>query len=88
MRVKRQGLIVWFKHRKNIRQLKRYGHFIYASRRQRFAVIYVNQDEIDTVEERLNKLSYVTKVERSYKPFVATSYENAQPDEAKLYDYK
>jgi len=88
MRVKRQGLIVWYKHRKNIRQLKRYGHFLYASRRMRYAVIYVNQDEIDLIEENLQKLSYVTKVERSYKPFIATSFENAKPDEAKLYDYK
>lgn len=88
MRVRRQALIVWFKHRKNIRPLKRYGHFIYASRRMRYAVIYVNVDDIAQIEESLRKLLYVTKVERSYKPFIATSFENAKPDEAKLYDYK
>lgn len=88
MRVSRQGLIVWYKHRKNIRQIKRYGHLIYASRKMRFVVIYVNQDEIDKIEANLQKLPFVTKLERSYRPFVATSFENAKPDEAKLYDYK
>lgn len=88
MRVRRQALIVWYKHRKNIRQLKRHGHFIYASRRMRYAVIYVNADEIEQIENNLRNLPYVTKVERSYKPFVATSFENTKPDEAKLYDYK
>lgn len=88
MRVRRQALIVWYKHRRNVRQLMRHGHFIYASRRLRYAVIYVYKDNIDKAEENLRKLPYVTKVERSYKPFVATSFENARPDEAKLYDYK
>lgn len=88
MRVKRQALIVWYKHRRNIRQLMRHGHLIYASRRLRYAVIYVYQDSIAETEKELEKLPYVTKVERSYKPFVATSFENAKPDEAKLYDYK
>jgi len=54
----------------------------------RYAVIYVNVDDIAQIEENLRKLPYVTKVERSYKPFIATSFENAKPDEAKLYDYK
>ena len=88
MRIKRQALIVWYKHRKNIRQLRRYGHFIYASRRRRFAIIYVNRDEIDEKEANLEKLPFVLKVERSYKPFISTDFENARPDEAKLYDYK
>lgn len=88
MRVRRQALIIWYKHRRNVRQLIRYGHLIYASRRLRYAVIYVYKDQIDETEANIRKLPYVTKVERSYKPFVETSFQNARPDEAKLYDYK
>lgn len=88
MRVKRQGLIVWFQHKRNVRQLKRYGHLIYVSVKMRYAIIYVNQDEIESIEENLNKLSFISKVERSYKPFVATTYDNPKPDQAKMYDYK
>ncbi len=88
MRVKRQGIIVWFQHKRNIKQIKRFGHLIYVSKRMRYAVIYVNQDEIEDVEQAMSKLSYILKVERSFKPFISTDYENAIPDEAKIYDYK
>ncbi|HLR59137.1 MAG TPA: DUF2129 domain-containing protein [Pseudogracilibacillus sp.] len=88
MRVKRQGLIVWFQHKRNIKQIKRFGHLIYVSKRMRYAVIYVNQDEVEEIEKSMAKLSYIIKVERSYKPFVTMNYENAVPDKAKIYDYK
>ncbi len=84
----RQGLIVWFQHMKNLKHIKRYGNLIYASKKHKYAVVYVNQDEIDTIELKLLRHSFVSKVERSYKPFVRTDYENAKPDEAKDYDYK
>lgn len=73
---------------KNIKQLKRYGNLIFASKRLKYAVIYVNQDELEKVEEKILKHSFVSKLERSYKPFVRTDYENAKPDKAKQYDYK
>lgn len=88
MIVKRQGIIVWFQHRKNIKHIKKYGHLIYVSKKMRYAVLYTNQSDIDSVEAELVKLPFVIKVERSYKPYVKTSFENALPDKAKLYDYK
>jgi len=88
MRTKRQGLIVWFQHMKNIKQIKRLGHLIYVSRKLKYAVLYVNQDVVESIENKLLKYSFVSKVERSQKPFVETNYENAKPDKAKQYDYK
>ncbi|GGA83758.1 YlbG family protein [Ornithinibacillus halotolerans] len=88
MRTKRQGIIIWFQHQKNIKQLKRLGHIIYTSKRMKYAVMYVNQENIDQIEAKLMKYSFVSKVDRSYKPFIRTEYENAKPDKAKQYDYK
>ncbi|MDY0408083.1 YlbG family protein [Virgibacillus soli] len=88
MRTERQGLIVWFQHMKNLKQLKRHGHLIYSSKKLKYAVIYVNQSDIDDIFNRLLKYSFVSRVELSYKPFVNTTYENAKPDKAKQYDYK
>lgn len=88
MQVKRQGLIVWFQHKRNIKQIKRFGHLIYVSKRMRYAVIYVDQEEVEEIEQSMDKLSYVIKVDRSYKPFIKMDYENAIPDKAKIYDYK
>ena len=88
MRPKRQGMIVWFKHRKNIKQIRRYGHLIYASRKLKYAVLYVNQDEIEHIEQKLLKHHFVRKVDHSYKPFIRTQFEKAKPDSEKRYDYK
>ena len=84
----RQGIVVWFQNMKNIKQLKRYGNLIYVSKRLKYAVIYINQNEIEEIEAKIMKYSFVSKVERSFKPFVRTDYENAKPDKAKQYDYK
>lgn len=88
MLTKRQGLVVWFQHMKNMKHIKRYGNLIHVSKRLKYAVIYVNQENIDEVEKKLLKHSFVSKVDRSYKPFIRTDYENSKPDEAKSYDYK
>ncbi|WP_188454504.1 YlbG family protein [Virgibacillus oceani] len=88
MRTYRQGIVVWFQHMKNIKQIKRYGHLVYTSKRLRYAVLYVDQADLEDIEKRLLKLSFVSKIDRSYKPFIQTDFENAKPDKAKQYDYK
>ncbi|MEI3606744.1 DUF2129 domain-containing protein [Pseudogracilibacillus sp. SE30717A] len=88
MQINRQGVIVWFQHRRNIKHIKRFGNVIYVSKKMRYTVVYVNQSEIEEKEDELLKLPFVSKVERSYKPYLKTDFENARPDKAKLYDYK
>jgi uncharacterized protein YlbG (UPF0298 family) len=88
MRTERQGIIVWFQHSKNIKQLKRFGHLLYTSKKLKYAVIYVDQSNLEDIETKLLKYPYISRVDRSYKPFIRTEYENAKPDKAKQYDYK
>ncbi|MFC0524018.1 YlbG family protein [Pontibacillus salicampi] len=88
MFTKRQSLVIWFQHMKHVRNIKRYGHLIYVSKKLRYAIIYVNQEEIESTMDKLSRLHYVSKVERSYKPFINTEFENSKPDKAKEYDYK
>ncbi|MDC3412810.1 DUF2129 domain-containing protein [Aquibacillus sp. 3ASR75-11] len=88
MRTKRQGLIVWFQHMKNVKHLKRFGHLIYVSKSEKYAVLYVNQEDLGEIENKLNRLPFVSKTAPSFKPFIPTEYDNAKPDKAKEYDYK
>jgi len=88
MRNNRQGLIVWFQHMRNLKQIKRLGHLIYASKKMKYAVLYVDQTQIEAVEKRLLRYPYISKVDRSYKPFVNTVYDNVLPDKVKQHDYK
>lgn len=88
MITKRQGLIVWFQHMKNLKQIKRYGHLLFSSKKFKYAVLYVDQDELENAEKRLESFPFISKLERSYKPFVRTDFENSKPDKAKQYDYE
>lgn len=88
MRINRQGLIVWFQQMKNLKQIKRFGNLIYASKKMKYAIIYVNESELEHIEAKLIRLPFISKVERSYRPYLRTDYENAKPDKAKQYDYK
>lgn len=84
---KRQGLVIWYDRRKNIKHIKRYGHLIYTSKALKYAILYVNEEDIEEVESKLKHLPFIKKVERSYKPFIRTKFENKAPDKAKQYDY-
>ncbi|GLC87575.1 UPF0298 protein [Lysinibacillus piscis] len=84
----RQGLIVYVHQLKNAKSLRKYGHVLYISRKQKYVVLYCDQDDIDNLTVKLQRLPFVKDVVPSYRPFVKTEYENAKPDKAKEYDYK
>lgn len=88
IKTKRQGIIVYFQHMKNVRQIKKHGHLIHASKKHKYALLYVNQEDLEYKMEKLDRLPFVSRVMPSYKPEVRTDYENAKPDKAKQYDYK
>lgn len=87
MITKRQGIFVWFQHRRNIKRIKRYGHLIYASEKLKYALLYVDQSKVEEVEQRLKKLPYISKIKRSYKPLVQTEFQNKNLNKIKPYDY-
>ncbi|MFG6116779.1 Uncharacterized protein YlbG, UPF0298 family [Thalassobacillus cyri] len=88
MNVQRQGMVIYFQHMKNLRQIKKHGHLIYASKKSKYAILYVDKERHEETMEKLERFPFVSKVVPSYKPEVKTDYENAKPDKAKQYDYK
>jgi len=84
----RQGIIVWLHSLKFAKNLKKYGNIHYVSKRLKYVVLYCDIQESESLSEKLEQLSFVKKVELSYRPFLKTDFESAKPDEAKEYDYK
>ncbi|MDX8044910.1 DUF2129 domain-containing protein [Gracilibacillus sp. S3-1-1] len=85
---KRQGLIVWFHQMKHVKHIKKHGHLVHVSKKLKYAMIYVNQSDIDDTYQSLLKLPFITKVEYSYKPFINTNFENKSSDKKeKEYEY-
>ena len=88
MLVARQGIIVYLHTLKQVKMLRRFGNIHYVSKKLKYVVLYTNMDDVEAIVEKLNSYSFVKKVEKSYKPFIKTDYENSKPDKAKEYDYK
>ncbi|KRL54639.1 hypothetical protein FC70_GL001436 [Paucilactobacillus oligofermentans DSM 15707 = LMG 22743] len=53
-----------------IRQLRRFGKIEYSSTKMHYVILYVNQDQIDDIKERINKLKFVKRVQLSHRPDV------------------
>ncbi len=84
----RQGIIVWVHSLKQVKQLKRYGNIHYVSKKLKYIVIYMDMERVEDAVDKIKSLSFVKKVDLSYKPFLKTEFENSKPDKAKEYDYK
>ena len=50
--------------------------------------MYCDQEEIEMLKGKIQRLPFVKDVVESYRPFLKTEYENSKPDKAKEYDYK
>ena len=61
----RQGIIVYFRHMRQVRQLRRFGTVHYVSSRMHYAVLYVNRDRVDQTVNRLKKQRFVRRIQLS-----------------------
>ncbi|PLS16566.1 hypothetical protein CVD28_15900 [Bacillus sp. M6-12] len=84
----RQGIIIYLHSLKQAKMLRRFGNIHYVSKKLKYAVLYTNMEDVETVTEKLKSYSFVKKIELSYKPFLKMEFENSKPDKAKEYDYK
>jgi uncharacterized protein YlbG (UPF0298 family) len=88
MREKRLGVAVWVKNVRAAKNLRKFGTIHYISKRLNYVSMYVDANEIDEAIRIMEKLHFVTKVERSHRHEIPVVYNNAKPDKAKEYDYK
>ncbi|WP_078391602.1 YlbG family protein [Shouchella patagoniensis] len=84
----RQGIVVWLTSLKYARQLRRFGHVQYVSKKMKYVVFYCDQAKVAELMDKLSSFHFVTDVKPSMRPFISTDYQNAKPDKAKEYDYK
>ncbi|MFY0543304.1 YlbG family protein [Brevibacillus sp. H7] len=88
MREKRLGVAVWVKNTRAAKNLRKFGTIHYISKRLNYVSMYVDANEIDEAIRIMEKLHFVTRVERSHRHEIPVVYNNAKPDKAKEYDYK
>lgn len=74
---KRQGIIIWVYTLRQLKNLRRFGYIHYVSNRQKYIVMYVNQNEVQDKMKQLNSLHYVRKVEISYRPDIDMTFSDS-----------
>ena len=60
--VERRAIIVWLYTLKPIKQLKRFGNIQYISKRLKYIYLYVNEEEVESVMDKVSKFHFVRKV--------------------------
>lgn len=73
--VPRVSLVVYLKHIKYERQIRKYGHIVHSNRQRKYVIMYVNENEADDVVNKLMKLKYVRHIDGSPYRFLKKSYE-------------
>ncbi|MGN7357633.1 YlbG family protein [Paenibacillus sp. SAF-054] len=85
MFAERTGYIIWVTDVKAARNLEKYGTVHYISRRMHYVVMYVNADRAEEVAKNIRRLSYVRKIERSYRNEIKTEYTKDIPDKTSYF---
>jgi uncharacterized protein YlbG (UPF0298 family) len=81
----RTGYIVWVSDLKAARSLERFGTVHYMSRKMHYVVMYMNAERSEEAVRQMGKLSYVRKIERSYRNEIKTEYSKDSEDKTRFY---
>ncbi|GFH42787.1 hypothetical protein Hs30E_13380 [Lactococcus hodotermopsidis] len=63
--VGRTAVYVFYSSYKHVRQLTRFGDMLYSSKKARYALLYVDTADLDTIVPSLEKLHFVKEVKVS-----------------------
>lgn len=63
--LKRKSIIVYFRNPKVLKQVEKFGEIKYFTKKKKYAVIYVNEEELEQKIKELQGLKLVRKVEES-----------------------
>ncbi|MCD8914509.1 MULTISPECIES: DUF2129 domain-containing protein [Staphylococcus] len=73
--IPRTSLIIYLKHMKHERHIRKYGHIIYSNRTRKYVVMYINENDADRIVNRLMKLKYVRHIDGSPYKYLKKTYE-------------
>ncbi|QKS71543.1 DUF2129 domain-containing protein [Paenalkalicoccus suaedae] len=84
----RVGLAVYIHSLKQVRQLKRFGHIHYVSKKMKYVILYCDVDRSEETMKKLKSFHFVKEVAMSMRPWIKTEYESKVPNKEKKDDYK
>jgi uncharacterized protein YlbG (UPF0298 family) len=73
-RTGRQGLVVYLYYNRDARKVSKYGDVHYHSRRLRYLLLYLNQEEVEETMAELSQQKFVKEVKPSYFDEIDTDF--------------
>lgn len=83
--IPRVSLIIYLKHIKHERQIRKYGHIVYTNKPRKYIVMYVNEHEVDDILQKLMKLKYVLHIDGSPYKNLKKTYDKEKRKCFKMY---
>lgn len=84
--VSRTSLVIYLKHMKHERQIRKFGHIVSTNKLQRYVIMYINEEEADTIVDKLMNLKYVKHIAGSPYKYLKKEYPKEQHEFSWLYD--
>jgi len=85
MLLERTGFIIWVSDLKQAKGLERFGTVHYMSKKLHYVVLYMNSEKVDENMKHLHRLSFVRKIERSYRTEIKKEYSKDLEDKTRTY---
>lgn len=63
--LKRKSVIVYFRNPKALKHIEKVGTIMYFTKKKKYAVLYMNEDEIEDKIKQLKEIKLVRKIEES-----------------------
>lgn len=73
--IPRVSLIIYLKHIKHERQIRKYGHIVHSNKQRKYVVMYVDEADADSIVHQLMQLKYVRAIDGSPYKFLKKTYE-------------
>ena len=74
--VPRRGLIVWVYSLKQLKNLRRFGYVHHVSKKMKYVVLYIDDENTEETVERLEKQFFVRSVDISMRPDINMNFDN------------
>lgn len=71
---KRRGLIVWVYSLRQLKNLKRFGFVHYVSRKMKYVVLYLNEEDFEEKKNKIESFHFVRQVEPSFRPDIEMNF--------------
>lgn len=78
--IRRQSIIVWLYNLKYVKNIRKFGHVHFISKKLRYIVMYIDSVNYEETIKKIERLHFVQKIEISYRDEIDMTWKNAIPN--------